>query len=441
MRLPPSVGLSRFLKPLWTLLGIKRKARQEVTSGKWNFEEIKDIDGVVETLNGLVARLCRDSSHLGELCAQAERRAARYALLGETVVDSVTSGIVVVDDTGEIKLVNAAAKRMFGIDPSWDPAGKRLAALLGDPAALQTLVAETFKKAANASRRKLEVSTRGGKNLLLGASTSCVSSSPTKVDAVIVVFTDLDEARGRDGDLARAETCHEGAFPSYLRGVLDCYDHFSAVVREVEKVQVKLEEGSLAAEDVTNCAAFTRRAWEIMSAFALSLVAGDSLCELTGVAEVIDSVISRRKELGDVKVSVSDRDLLRIRTVRKVFEAGLELLLLGCAADAGAGIAVSAGLEHEGRGDAVEIKVTENAPRGPVEAMGDSLRDFRKDKDLRREAGLMLLKRLSTASQRTILGDGEATLVVTLVFKTLLGKGAGPAAQRGDFSEHGPDGK
>src|SRR5512136_2035524 len=76
---------------------LRRKGGRTVTHDTWKIDEIKDIDSVVETFNGLVTQLCRDSSQLGELYVRAERKAARYALLSETVIDSMTSGVLVVE--------------------------------------------------------------------------------------------------------------------------------------------------------------------------------------------------------------------------------------------------------------------------------------------------------------------------------------------------------
>ncbi|MFH1220147.1 MAG: hypothetical protein V1694_06800 [Candidatus Eisenbacteria bacterium] len=77
-----------------------------------------------------------------------------------------------------------------------------------------------------------------------------------------------------------------------------------------------------------------------------------------------------------------------------------------------------------------------------VRPIGESLREFRSDQDLRREAGLMLLRSLSSENHRVALDEREGNLVVRIVFAAPVkhGKPAGPAAQRGDASERGPDG-
>jgi nitrogen fixation/metabolism regulation signal transduction histidine kinase len=137
-----------------------RKGGPNVTRETWKIDEIKDIDNVVETFNGLVAQLCRDSNQLGELYVRAERKAARYALLNETVIDSMTSGVLVLEATGELSLANAAARALLGIDQREDILGKRLAEVLGNATELQDLVGENLRTGANASRRTLAVESR-----------------------------------------------------------------------------------------------------------------------------------------------------------------------------------------------------------------------------------------------------------------------------------------
>lgn len=432
-----SPQLTRLVKRFESLFAGRRKGAPGVPHETCKFEEIKDIDNVVETFNSLVTQLSRDGGHLGDLYVKAERRAARFALLSETVVDSVSSGILVVEDTGQITLANSAAGRILRAGREADLAGKRLAELLDDATEMQTLVAEAFRDGVNASRRILAVRARDGRRLCLGASTSCVVSPQGKVEAVIVLFTELAQAAA--GDRPGADQ-PDSPQAMYLRGVLDCYDHFSSVAREIEKVQAKIDKGSLSTSDIADCVSHTKRSWEIMSAFAMTLVARDSLSEIVDLAAAIKSVVTRRKELEHVKVSQPINGLLRVMTVRKVFEAGLELLLLGCVEDAPGQVVVAADLAHEPQGDSVHIKITEQSPKSHLLPIGQSLRGFETEVDMRREAGIMLLRSLSGNDYRVLVDEEPEALTFRLVLKCHADSGAGPAAEMGDVSERGPDG-
>jgi hypothetical protein len=177
-----------------------------------------------------------------------------------------------------------------------------------------------------------------------------------------------------------------------------------------------------------------------MSAFAMTLVAKDSLSEIVDLAAAIKSVVARRKELGRVKVSQPINGLLRAMTVRKVFEAGLEILLLGCVEDAAGDVVVAADLARDAEGDNVHIKVTERSPKSHLLPIGQSLRGFEADADMRREAGMMLLKSLSGDQHRIVVEEAPEALVFKIMLRCHADSGSGPAAQRGDISERGPDG-
>lgn len=437
MRICISPQLTRLAKRFEALFASKPLPARGAPHQACRFEEIRDIDKVVDTFNSLVAQLYRDGGHLGDLYVKAERRAARFALLSETVVDSVTSGILVIEETGEITLANTAAGRILRAGAESDLTGRRLAELLDDATEMQTLVAESFREGVNASRRLLAVRARDGRRLCLGASTSCVASPQGKVEAVIVLFTELAGPAAADPQGANQP---ESPQAMYLRGVLDSYDHFSSVAREIEKVKARMDKGALSTSDIADCVNHARRSWEIMSAFAMTLVARDSLSEVVDLGATIKSVVARRKELERVRVSRPINGLLRVTTVRKVFEAGLELLLLGCVEDATEDVVVAADLVHDADGDTVHMKVTERRPRSHLVPTGQSLRGFEAEVDMRREAGIMLLKSLSGDHYRVAVDETPEALVFKLMLKCHADSGAGPAAQRGDISERGPDG-
>jgi hypothetical protein len=125
--------------------------------------------------------------------------------------------------------------------------------------------------------------------------------------------------------------------------------------------------------------------------------------------------------------------------VGKVLEAGLELLFLGCRADASGQVAVSVGLTQGSQGDAVEIKVSEHARRASIKPVGTSLRDFSPEQDLRREAGLMLLGALPADNHKLHVAEEGDTLGFSVMIMVPMNRGAGPTAPRSDSSEKGPD--
>jgi PAS domain S-box-containing protein len=83
-------------------------------------------------------------SHRAAAARRARRDRRQWAL--ETALDTVTSGLVALDDRGRIELANAAARRMLGLPRAarrgerW-PVGARFRATDGDDAAMETPLA------------------------------------------------------------------------------------------------------------------------------------------------------------------------------------------------------------------------------------------------------------------------------------------------------------
>ena len=156
-------------------------------------DDEKDIESVLGTFRDLISQLTQDGRELGQLCAKAERKAAHYALLSETIIESVTSGIVVVDGSGRLLFANSSAKRTLDLEPETRVVGTNLDALLKEGGELRHLVRRSLETGTNASREIREVVTLAGRGLRLGVSTSCVGRKARSADAVIVVFTSLGD--------------------------------------------------------------------------------------------------------------------------------------------------------------------------------------------------------------------------------------------------------
>jgi hypothetical protein len=138
-----------------------------------------------------------------------------------------------------------------------------------------------------------------------------------------------------------------------------------------------------------------------MMAFALSLEASSSLTELVDVNGMIDAILRQRAipRTSHAKVDLCP-GLPRVKTIRKVLETGLELLIAGSVAESAAGIAITTGVSGQngsppaGGTAAVEIRVSELGQTRPLLLVKRSLRELAKGKDLRREAGMYLLASL-----------------------------------------------
>ncbi len=402
-------------------------------------DDEKDIESVLETFRHLIALLTEDGKELGQLCEKAERKAAHYALLSETVIESMTSGIIVVDGSDRLLFANSSAKKALDLEPGIRVVGMALEALFKEGDELRHLVRHSLETGANASREVREVVTLAGRGLRLGISTSCVGSGPSSVDAVIIVFTALGDdpipLPGSDSEAARAVERQ-----NYLRGVLDSYDLISSLFMDFDLIEQKSNSGTLTTSELRGFSVSLRRACDTMMAFALSLGAIDSIPELVDVSSVLESVIIRTGLDEDPRLNKRlGRGLPMVKTVRKVLEVGLGLLIRGCMSQSQNGVEVACDLEKGGPPGTVAIDVKELSPSRPVCRVGTSLREFIGGGDMQREAGLFLLASLPCNGHTLQADQVDGVFHFSARIGRPIDKEVGPGGGAGEISDRGRD--
>ena len=408
-------------------------------TGEFQYSDAKQIEEVVDTFKRLVSKLSKDGSELGDLYVRAERRATTYALLSETVVESATSGILVVEPSGELILANSAARRFLGITAREDLCGKRIGDLLNEPGSLEMLVRGGLRTGKNSSRNVVTVSTRDGVEHRIGASISCVKSSPSTVEAVIVVFGELAGSAEQPGSGDPTDAI-EAERASYLRGVFDSYDLLTGVRTGVDTMESKAAGGTLTTSELKQFSEHIRRACDILMAFAVARGSDGAAAEIVDINRVIQSVIARRqRDLAGQITTEFCSQIPRVRSTRKILEMGLEMLLLGSAEHCKDGLGVATDLRRHGEVDAVEVSVQERGLTRPVVETGGSLREFAANRDMRRELGLFLLSSLPADSHRIAVERQDGNFRFSLTILLPIRNQAGPSTKKGDYSERSTD--
>jgi len=425
-------GLRGWLHALSSLLG-KRGGPGPCREPNDYDGSVTDIETVASAFQDLVSQISREGNELSDLYLKAEKRAAGSALLNETIVESVTSGIMVIEKGGTVRLVNSSARRLLGLGEDMDLAGRRLGKLFRDGLEMEILIEEDMRQGKGSSRRIVQVFSLDGKKRRLGVSTSCVRPDcDSEAHALIAVFAVLDEAPG--GEFVRAEV--EAERQGYLRGVLDSYDLMSDLLQGFSRIEEKSAGGSLTKAELAEFSTCLRGTCDTMMAFALSLEASSSLTEMVDVNSVIDSIL-RRRAIPRASLEAIDlcSGLPRIKTVRKVLETGLDLLISGCLAESASGIGISTGPGSQGGAEAVEISIREFSRTNPVLEVSHSLRELVKGKDLRREAGLFLLASLPRESHRVEAQKVDGLFNFSVKLLAPIKRKAGKSQEKGDTIE------
>lgn len=407
-------GFIRALASKLRLSGRDEERKQTVDARHSKDPDSAELEDAITAFRELISKLSQNGAQIGELYLSAERKAARYAVLSETVVESVTSGILVVDDMHEICLANSAAKRILGCDQRIDLTGKGLGALFEEHRQLQTLVSEGFRSCRNSSRKVIGVSLHGGAALCLGVSTSCVTLGKSKPEAVIIVFTRLDKdatgmVSGQTGDVgASAE--------AYRKGMLDAYGIVSEIYTDIEGLCAEVEKGEPDVAVLAGAAERVEFACDLMVGFALARVGPDAMTELVDVNSAVRALLETAGLSGRRVMVRLGHNLPRVSTVRRVLDSGLDMLLKGSLAESADGVEITTRLEESEDRPAVTLSIRELSPTLPIVEVANQPRGFLEGKGLRRETGLMLLKSLPAKGHTVAMSRKEETLTYSLSF-------------------------
>lgn len=437
---------SRFTRRLRALLGrAGLLAGQGERAPQRSFEQPPlsddraDIEKVLETFRDLIGQLTEDGKELGQLCARAEQRAARYAMLSETVIESVTSGILVLDRHGRLMLANSSAKRILDLEPETQVVGMALESLLRDGSEFRNLVRESLESGKNASREIREVVTLAGRPLRLGVSTSCVGRGSSPAEAVITVFAVLGDDPTPLPE-SNSETARAVERQNYLRGVLDSYDLISGLFIDFDRIEQKSNSGTLTTSELREFSGSLRRSCDTLMAFALSLGAIDSVPELVDVNSIIETAVIRAGFEGEARLAIRlGMDLPLVKSIRKVLEVGICMLIKGCMSQSNQGVGVTSSLQAGGRSHTVAIDVKELSPSKAVRKVGTSLREFVGGGDMQREAGLFLLASLPSEGHVLEADQVDGVFHFSMRMGPPIDKEVGPGGDIGEVSDRGRD--
>jgi two-component system, NtrC family, nitrogen regulation sensor histidine kinase GlnL len=180
------------------------------------------------------------------------------------VIDSVGDGVIVLDNTGAVTLVNPAAEEIAGISMR-QAKGKHFSAIFEDEGPLNEMVAKTVATGMSVSDHENIVLKRHGRLTPVGASTSPLLSSVGERIGTIVLLRDLTNVRELEEAVRQADRlsslgalaaglAHEIKNPlGGIKGAAqllemefpeneDLREYIRVMLKEVQRVNVIVEE-------------------------------------------------------------------------------------------------------------------------------------------------------------------------------------------------------
>ncbi len=179
----------RLAKPLNSRVGKVAPSQRRCMT----YSEIKTVDSIVSTFQRLTDNLWHEGAAFAG-CDGYPDRVTQYALLSQAIIESISTGILIIEKTKVIGLINSAGRRILRLGDR-EIAGLALKDVLEDHGELERSVDAVLRTGCCQSRREMNVKTDDGKRIRLGASLSPIKGSKGQVEAVILVFTQLDGDR------------------------------------------------------------------------------------------------------------------------------------------------------------------------------------------------------------------------------------------------------
>ncbi|HEY7697082.1 MAG TPA: ATP-binding protein, partial [Vicinamibacteria bacterium] len=147
---------------------------------------------LLETFQDVVARLKEKEQELQALHLLEKTRADETEALASDIIRSMTTGLVSLDPSGRVVVVNPAAEKIFGLSPSgWR--GKAFGEVLTGSPELLSMVEEALGRGAYHLRGQARYRLESGRTLHLGVSVIPLLSSGEAPRGALCLLADLTE--------------------------------------------------------------------------------------------------------------------------------------------------------------------------------------------------------------------------------------------------------
>ena len=147
---------------------------------------------LLSTFQDVVAKLKEKEKQLAEMHRMEKARADETEALATDIIRSMTTGLVSLDDTGRVTVVNPAAERIFGVDAQ-SLQGKSFQEAFPGSEVLAEWTARALAEGSQSLRRRIDYRRQSGESIHLGTSVLSLPSTEGKVRGALCLFADLTE--------------------------------------------------------------------------------------------------------------------------------------------------------------------------------------------------------------------------------------------------------
>ena len=188
-------------KPFRILLQTARSAPAQLPMR----ENRNEADFLIQTFNSVIGQLKTKEQELAKLHLIEKARADDVARLNQDLIRSISSGLILVDQTGKINVFNEAAESILKLSAK-DVLSRSYSEVLQKLSpAFQADMDRCLNERTNINRAELEVRTKDSELRYLGASIMPLQDRQQNFAGVICLFTDITEFKLLQKHMAEKE--------------------------------------------------------------------------------------------------------------------------------------------------------------------------------------------------------------------------------------------
>ncbi|HXV61092.1 MAG TPA: ATP-binding protein [Vicinamibacteria bacterium] len=182
--------LRSLLAPHRKLVAEARSVATELSDGLPDSRD--EAEFLLGTFQEVVARLKRKEDELASLHRLEKARADESEALASDIIRSMTTGLVSLDASGVVAMVNPAARRIFGVDADVS-AGRPFADVFRGSDELERWISDAIERSESHLRGGIRYRTSTGETLHLGVSVIPLLSDEGRARGALCLVADLTE--------------------------------------------------------------------------------------------------------------------------------------------------------------------------------------------------------------------------------------------------------
>src|SRR5262245_28853695 len=188
-------------RPYRALMQTARSAQPHLTSAK----NPNEADFLIGTFNGVISRLKEKEQELEKLHLAEKARADDFQQLNQDLIRSISSGLILIDQTGKIRVFNQAAESILkvfrndALNQPYEPVIEKISP------SFKKDIERCFAESIPVNRAEVEIRNEQGEVRFLGANIMPLQDRQQSSAGVFCIFTDITEFKLLQQSIAMKE--------------------------------------------------------------------------------------------------------------------------------------------------------------------------------------------------------------------------------------------